>query len=251
MSRMSGIRVCDDNEFSLLLNELSTDMIHAHFHYTLLRALEDARSQYAGVFSQSPTFWYLTLNAHQDVVLFRLGRIFDQSNGSLSLRNLLRAIKSNLHFFDEPNFRKRLQGNPFVDSLSKDSRKPVESELDHDIGLVAKDANNGFDNVAERFIHIRNKYLAHKDAKVLLASTDPETVAELSWDDVEHLLSLAKGLISKYSLLFAASVDSTTMHGQDDYKNVIESIKEHVDAWEARVEAARKEYLRKSEEGEP
>ncbi len=165
---MARIQVPDDNEFSLLLNELSSDIVHAHYHYKLLRALQDAHSKYGEVFSQSQTFWYLTLNAHQDATLFRLGRIFDQTKGVLSLGHLLQTIKSNLHFFDEPNFRKRLQDNPFVDSLAKDSRKPDGQELDQDIGSVVMNVNKGFDNVVKRFIDTRNKYLAHKDPKVLL-----------------------------------------------------------------------------------
>ncbi len=185
----------------MLLNELSSDIVHAHFHYKLLRALQDAHGQYGEVFSQSRTFWYLTLEAHQDATLFRLGRIFDQAKGALSLGHLLQTIKSNLHFFDEPNFRKRLQGNPFVDSLAKDSRKPDEHELDQDIGSVMRD-NKGFDNVVEKFINTRNKYLAHKDPKVLLPSQGPEMVADLSWNDIEHLLSLANRATQQIQLAF-------------------------------------------------
>lgn len=245
---MAHIRVRDENEFSLLLNELSSDMTHAHFHYKLLRALHDAHGQYAEVFNQSRTFWHLTLNAHQDATLFRLGRIFDQTRGALSLGHLLQTIKSNLHFFDEPNFRKRLHDNPFVDSLAEDSRKPDEHELDQDIGSVVRAVNNSFDNVVEKFINIRNKYLAHKDPKVLLPSQGPEMVADLSWDDVEHLLSLANRLLSKYSLLFTASIDSTTIVGQDDYEYLLESIRQRIDAYKTHVEAETKEYLRKSKE---
>ncbi len=73
-------------------------------------------------------------------------------------------------------------------------------------------------------------------------------VADLSWDDIEHLLSLADRLLSKYSLLFAAKVDSTTMVGQDDYKYVLETIRARIDAYDARNEAEMKEYLRKSKE---
>jgi hypothetical protein len=245
---MARIDIPNDNEFSLLLNALSSDIGHAHFHYKLLRALQDARDEYWEVFSQSQTFWSLTLEAHQDATLSRLGRVFDQEKTALSLGNWLLTIKSNLHFFDEPNFRKRLQGNPFVESLAKDSRKPDEQELEQDVGSVVKSVNKGIDNVVLKFINIRNKYLAHKDPKVLLPSRGPEMVADLSWNDVEHLLNLADGLLSKYSLLFAASVDSTTMLGQDDYKSVLETIKGGIESHRAAAEAEMKKYLGKSRE---
>jgi hypothetical protein len=245
---MARIDIPNDNEFSLLLNALSSDIVHAHFHYKLLRALQDAHYQYWEVFSQSRTFWSLTIEAHQDATLFRLGRIFDQEKSALSLGNWLQTIRSNLHFFDEPNFRRRLQGNSFVESLAKDSRKPDEHELEQDIGSVVVNVNKGIDNVVKKFIDVRNKYLAHKDPKVLLPSRGPKMVADLSWNDIEHLLSLADSLLNKYSLLFAASVYSTTMIGQDDYKYVLETIKERIESHKAAVEAEMKKYLGKSRE---
>lgn len=243
---MTRIDIPNDDEFSLLRNALSSDIGHAHFHYKLLRALQDAHDEYWEVFSQSRTFWYLALEAHQDATLFRLGRIFDQERGALTLGNWLQTIKSNLHFFDEPSFRKRLQGNPFVENLARDFRKPDRHELEQDIGSVVVSVNKGTDNVVKKFIDIRNKYLAHKDPRTLLPSRGPQMVADLSWNDVEHLLSLADRLLSKYSILFAASVDSTTMLGQDDYKYVLETIKERVESHKAAVECERKKYLRKS-----
>jgi hypothetical protein len=49
-------------------------------------------------------------------------------------------------------------------------------------------------------------------------------------------LSLADRLLSKYTILFDASVDSTTMVAQDDYKRVLETIKERIESHKAAVE---------------
>jgi len=80
---MARINISDDNEFSLLLNALSSDIVYAHFHYKLFRALQDAHDQYWEVFAQALTFWSLTLEAHQNATLFRLGRVFDQDKSAL------------------------------------------------------------------------------------------------------------------------------------------------------------------------
>jgi hypothetical protein len=245
---MSRIDISSDDEFSLLREALSYDIGHAHFHYKLLRALQDAHDQYGEVFGESRTFWHLTLEAHEDAVLYRLGRIFDQSKRALSLGNWLQTIKSNLHFFDEQSFRKRLQSNPFVESLAKDCRKPDEQELDQDIASVVVSLNKGTDNILKKFVDIRNEYLAHKDPGGLLPSRRPQMVTDLLWTDVEYLLSLADRLLSKYTILFDASVDSTTMVGQDDYKYVLETIKERIESHKAAVEADMKKYFGKSGE---
>ncbi|MGA3281857.1 MAG: hypothetical protein ABSD50_12850 [Smithella sp.] len=244
---MARIDISNDNEFSILLDALSSDITYAHFHYKLLRSLHGAieGDQYREVFNQSWTFWHLTLEAHEVAMLLRLGRIFDQGKNALSLGNWLQTIRSNLHFFDEPNFRRRLQGNSFVESLAKDSRKPDEHELKQDIGSVVVNLNNGIDSVVKKFNNVRNKYLAHKDPNVLLPSRGPKMVADLSWNDIEHLLSLANRLLSKYSLLFTASVYSTTMVGQDDYKYVLESIKMRIESYKATMAAEMEKYLGK------
>lgn len=245
---MARIEILDDNEFSLLLNTLSADVVHAHFHYQLLRALQDAHDQYSEVFNETRTFWYLTLEAHQGATLFRLGRIFDQHKHALSLGNWLMTIRSNLHFFDEPDFRRRLQGNAFVDSLAKDSRKPEERELDRDISLVVAGSKKGVDESVRKFIDIRNKYLAHRDPAFMLPSQGPQKVADLLWADIERLLNLAAGLLNKYSSLFAASVSSTTMVGQDDYKYVLETVRARINSHKVDVDAEMKKYSGKSTE---
>jgi hypothetical protein len=233
---MGRIRISNENEFSLLPNALSHDIGHAHFHYKFLRALQDAHDQYWEVFSESRTFWGLTLEAHEDAMLYRLGRIFDQHKSALSLGKWLQIIKSNLYFFDEQNFRKRLQDNSFVESSAEDSRKPDEQELEQDIGSVVVKGNKGADNIVKKFVGIRNAYLAHRGLGGLLPSRGPQMVTDLSWDDVEYLLSLADRLLSKYTILFDASVDSTTMVAQDDYKRVLETIKERIESHKAAVE---------------
>ena len=55
---MARIDIPNDNEFSILLNALSSDITYAHFHYKLLRSLQGAieGNQYQEVFNQSWTF---------------------------------------------------------------------------------------------------------------------------------------------------------------------------------------------------
>jgi hypothetical protein len=231
---MARIGIGNEKQFGLLLDALSSDIGCAHFHYKLLRALQGSHDQYSEVFSSSPTFWFLTSQAHEDATLFRLGRVFDTQKRALSLVNWLLTIKSNLHLFDEPNFRKRLSGNAFVDSLAEASRKPDETELDRDIASVADDV------VVKKFIGIRHKYLAHRDPNLLLVGAD------LSWEDIEYLLDLASRLFNKYTNFFAASVYSTTMAGQDDYKRVLDAIKDSIDSYKRAVQAEIKKQLGES-----
>jgi hypothetical protein len=120
--------------------------------------------------------------------------------------------------------------------------------LDQEVGtiLVKLNKKGAADKVVKKFVATRDKFLAHKDPNFLLPSRGPKKVADLSWNDVEHLLSLANRLLTKYSLLFAASAYSTTMHCQDDYKYVLETINKRIESHKADEEADMKKYLGKS-----
>jgi hypothetical protein len=237
---MARIRVSDDKEFSLLLTTLSSDIGWSQFHYKLLRDLQNARDSYPEVFNETRTFWYLTFQAHETATFYRLNRIFDQEKEALSLVNWLITIKTHLYLFDEANFRQRLQGNEFVDSLAKSLRKPDEHELNQDIELVwTKDkGNKNVDSIVK-------KYLAHIDPSFLLPSRGVQSLPDLTWDDIEHLLDLASRLLNKYSSLFSANLYSGTIIGHDDYKYIIETIKMRITSYKAAIDAETKKYLNK------
>ncbi len=244
---MARIRVSNDKEFSLLLTTLSSDIGWSQFHYQLLRDLQNARDSHPEVFNQTQAFWYLTFTAHETATFFRLNRIFDQEKKSLSLVNWLMTIKTHLHLFDEVNFRQRLQGNEFVDSLAKSLRKPDEHELNQDIELVwTKDkGNKNVDSVVKKYVDIRNKSLAHIDPSFLLPSRGVQSLPDLTWDDLKHLLDLASRLLNKYSSLFSANLYSGTIIGHDDYKYIIETINMRIMSYKAVIDAETKKYLNK------
>jgi hypothetical protein len=244
---MARIRVSDDKEFSLLLTTLSSDIGWSQFHYKLLRDLQNARDSYPEVFNETRTFWYLTFQAHETATLYRLNRVFDQEKEALSLVNWLMTIKTHLYLFDEANFRQRLQGNEFVDSLARSFRKPDEHELNQDIKLVwTKDkSNKKVDPIVKKYVDIRNKYLAHVDPSFLLPSCGIQPLADLTWDDIEHMLNLASKLLNKYSSLFSANLYSGTIIGHDDYKYIIETINMRIMSYKAVIDAETKKYLNK------
>jgi len=105
------IQIKNSGEFHSLLTALLDELVDARTHLTLYKDLVKAHDEYATEFSQSWTFWSLTLSAHIDAVHLRLCKAYDQhekGNPTLNLRNLLHTIEANLYLFDEANFRARL-----------------------------------------------------------------------------------------------------------------------------------------------
>jgi hypothetical protein len=180
--------------------------------------------------NQSPAFWSLTMSAHREVALFRLGRLFDQQNGALSLPSLVHTIAANLHLFEVERFRERLKDNPFVQSLSEGARRPDSDALALDAEQVSDS-----DPLVGRLAAVRNRVLAHRDPRVVLGAVeDPSSV--LSAADIDALLSRAAGIVNRYSSMFKANTHMMSMFGQDDFRRVLEHIRADVDAINARID---------------
>ena len=163
----------------------------------------------------------LTFNAHRDAALFRLGRLFDQTKGALSLKTLVEIVRRNAHLFDEPHFRERLKGNEFVDSLAQTARRPDVIALSEDAKVVSAKT----DPVVASLVQLRNQVLAHKDQRVVLG-TLRSPAEQLSNEEIGQLVKRAISISNRYSSLFKASTDSDRIVGHDDHLNVLKAFSE-------------------------
>src|SRR5580693_878965 len=104
------IRVRNEEEFERLRDRIDLEVSQARHHWTLLKALDVARADYWREINQSNTFWHLTFIAHYGCVEAHLGRLYDDTNGALSLSRFLATVKANLNFFSDDAFRGRMKG---------------------------------------------------------------------------------------------------------------------------------------------
>ena len=172
---------------------------------------------------QSNTFWSMTLDAHINTCMNILCRVYDQNNKSLHLRSWLHTIEENIHLFEEEEFRKRLKGNAFVDSLAETSRKPDKAKLEKDIQLCSMD-----DPLVKTLNIHRGSRIAHKNAKNIVAERYIGDDFPLTYTDIDTLLDRAKNILNRYSKLFTASINSMQIIGDDDYRFIIQCVEEKV-----------------------
>lgn len=219
-------------EFRRLLTALLDDLVDARFHFNLHQNLSKAGEEFAMEIAQSPTFWGLTLSAHMDAVLLRLCRAYDTyDHAALNLGNLLDTVRANLSIFDEPNFRQRLKGNMFVDSLAAELKPPDQAQLQKDIEAVSAS-----DPLVRKLVMWRHNYVAHRNSHFTLNPKKFDAQYPLLFTEIGVLLDRALQIGNRYSLLFDASAHATMMVARDDYLNVLQSIREHVQAYERRLE---------------
>ena len=153
---------CDVN-FEMLMDSLASDVVSAHIHWKLFSDLNAAVPSFQQEFNQAAAFWHNTINAHREVTFVRLGRLYDQHDGALSLRTWLLTVRDNVALFDDDKFLNRLGDNPFAKDLVKSPRQPTKAEIDADPKQVMSS-----DDLVQRLVDLRNVAIAHRDPKTVL-----------------------------------------------------------------------------------
>lgn len=224
------INVSDSAEFKRLLEALADELIDARDHFRLHQDLDASIPKYQAEFNQSAAFWTFTLSAHMDATLLRLCKAYDLYEGkpSLNLRNLLETIEANLHFFDEPNFRERLQNNPFVDSLAADTRKPDPGQLQKDLAS----AGSG-DASVKKLTVWRNNYFAHRSRSSALDPKGFSSQHPILFSEIEALIDNGLSVVNRYSSLFSATVHTSLPI--KDYEYLLDAVRRDLEAREARI----------------
>ncbi|MBB6247219.1 hypothetical protein [Rhodanobacter sp. A1T4] len=218
------IAVKTSEEFSRLLESLANDVVHANIHWKQWNDLASALDAQPQVWAQSRTFWHLTLNANIFTALQSLCRAYDQHQKSLHLLSWLKTIQANTHLFGQDEFKRRLAGNPFVDSLATAPRAPDPNVLEQDIELCSIS-----DPDVRLLMQYRGNFLAHRNAKSTSSGTANNGKYALPGTQIEVLLERAKTILNRYSYLFSASTHSVNMLGHDDYKYVFKSVQAAID----------------------
>lgn len=243
---MKALEIKNQNHFEKLLDDLIDDVVTAKFHYKLFLDLRKSVKDYEDEFNEARTFWFLTLNAHVELSIFRLCRIYDQykrGKGSLNLQSLIVTIKENKTIFNTNHFRKRMKKNPDVESLSKTQRIPGEKQLLFDI-----ERTGNKDPLVKKLCIWRNSIFAHKAPKPIMEEMKITKIHPLTYDNLSELIDRALSILNHYQGLFRAKEQSSTIVGHYDYKYILRTLKHYHEQKEKKI-AAEIENLRKRTRG--
>ncbi|MBS0417028.1 MAG: hypothetical protein JSR66_04910 [Proteobacteria bacterium] len=161
----------------------------------------------------------------------------------MNLRNFLKTIQDNLGIFTEENFRERLKGNSFVDSLAAAAKGPDPKQLADDIEF----AGEGNPSV-KSLIVLRNNYFAHRSARDAIEPQDLNLRYPLTKEDVQKLLTGGLEILNRYSALFDAQLYANTIVGRDDYETVLRAVRDKLTHSDERRQ---KDEQRAGEKGRP
>jgi hypothetical protein len=224
-----AIRVKNEEEFERLRDRIDLEASDATDHWNLLKGLEASREDFYLEMNESNTFWHLTFIAHRDAVLSHLCRLYDKNHGALSLGRFILTIKDNRDLFSDAAFRERLKDNPHVDSLASE-RDIDDAELDREFASVS-----GLDPLVSTLWDLRDGVVSHIDADWVRRDAQKAFHRWLPAQDIEILLSRARAITSKYSLLYRARLYGGIV-GSDDYKTTLQLLRKGRSSQEDEIE---------------
>lgn len=224
-------------QFKKAFRTLALDMGAAANHLDLRRRLGDAtEGPHQAAFDISPSFWWLTLNAHEDVTLFRICRVYDQDLNALSLRTLLLRIQ------DTPADARPDEGVAGALGASDPMNKSLASAIVGDLAFVEQSSND----TVKRLMMWRHKEIAHRDETFALhgglSDKFPITTTE-----IQQLIDEGMAIINRYYGAFFGVFYSHPPPDISDYERLLAAVAGDL---ERRRQTLRDEIARSKQEAD-
>ena len=172
-----AVRIKSRDEFEWLIEHLTHEAFRVRDHWEVWGALDRSLDRYWEELNQTPNFWELTRRAHQDIVVLRLGRLFDPHAAAISLGSLLQTMKENA-----------VAPSPLLAAVASLDL----SELDKDMSSVSDG-----DAKVRKLLTLRNEYLAHRDSRHVARGTFV-SLPVLEREEVASLLDRALEILQRY-----------------------------------------------------
>lgn len=216
---MNRKKIYNEKEFSELVKKLADELLIAGYHFRLYKNLSKEFLDYEYEFNLSPHFWRSTFNANLLTSILVLSRAYDQREDCLTLKTFLFAIKTNQNLFSQDAIYKRLinNNNSYADSLAK--KYVVEEKLLNDIKYVSNKNSK-----VKKLIMLRSNFLAHKNIDFAIQNEWKDNF-NLDLSEIEELINKGLEILNHYRDIFCSTVYLSEMPGEDDYKFVLEAIR--------------------------
>jgi hypothetical protein len=204
------MNITSREEFDRLLHALGSELMWANATYELFLQINASFVEYQNEVNQSRVFWGITRDAIKEKATLALCRIYDNDHRTNSLPNLLREIRENA----------QLAG--VISDEDGNAKILDRQQLDEDIEFVSRGPS------VKRVIRWRSLSFAHKNA-ARVATNRPLRKEELPlYSDFETLLKAGLQIINRYAGHFKSAEYSTILPAGDDFKFVLESVRENL-----------------------
>jgi hypothetical protein len=206
------------------IEKLRNELFVANVQFELYVSFKKAAPAFKDEIRCSPLFWDYTIQAHIDMVVLRLCRLYDPDNRTLSLPNFVNTIEANREMFTKSAFIERNKNNPNLERQIKYNRDLSPNFFEEANKICSR--NNP---IVNNLLMVRHHFVAHLNRKLTFDGAELfQKKFPLHFKDIEKLIENGFSLLNSVSSIFGGSVfDSTkgTNYPFDDFKFILETIK--------------------------
>lgn len=192
-------KLTPDEQFIVYYDRLRDEINKAYTHYEIAKALREMRETRRSEFSEAPTFFSLTMNAHLFETIMSIGRFVDKRRDSLHLSKFFRFIKQNKNLFSLASFKQRLlaQGhdNDYCEHFAQLHTDVTEA-------IVAKDEKRIASLPIGNLIAWRHKKLAHIEERVITENVDIMKEKPVTIQEIDAILITIHEILNRYRIAF-------------------------------------------------
>lgn len=213
-------------DFEPQIKGLIDQLFFSNLHFQIGTGLRESWREYFNEINRSHVFWKFTIQAHDMVAVLGLCRVFDNTKIAdktcLTLRRFITTVEANPHIFQESEFRRRLEKNPHVESLSQQLQKLDASQIKKDKAFCDDDA------FVKHLRTYRNNRIAHLNYEHAIGKDKNWSNSNpLPYSEIQRLINQGFEILNRYSGIFVANTYSQRLVSREDqdYLEVLKSLR--------------------------
>ena len=188
-----------DEQFVAYYDRLRDEINKAHTHYEIAKSLREMRNTRRSEFSETITFFSLTMNAHLFETIMSIGRFIDTRGDSLHLNIFFKFVEQNKNLFSEASFKRRLlaQGhdNDYCEHFAQLHTDITEA-------IVAEDRARIASLPVGNLIAWRHKKLAHIEKRLITENVDIMKEKPVTIQEIDNILITIHEILNRYRIAF-------------------------------------------------
>ena len=208
------------------IDTLQKELFTTNVQFELFVGLKKSGPGYKDEFNLSPRFWSYTFDAHINMVVLRLCRIYDADEKTMSLPKFLRTVEENSDQFNEKAYRERNKDHPMVGRLATYQRSFDSEQLEKD-KIFCSNKNP----IVKQLFIWRNNIVAHFNYEEAFGKKmEFHKRYPLLFRDIEELIKSGLKIVNYYGHLFGEAdmpESNSTNYPVNDFQIILDLLWAH------------------------
>lgn len=189
-----------EEEFRRYHDRLRRELDMANLHFSVVKHISNVAKDYLQELNQSPTFWWLTRNAHMYSVLMRLNNFFTRNkrekDAHLHMPSFLDFIEKNREIFSAEAFERRLRTAGRYDEIAAEFSSEITAKK------VKQDIERLSNLPIPSLRAWRNRILSHINMKDITQEVDIAKKYPVKTKQVAEIIDALDDMLNEYSVAF-------------------------------------------------